>query len=269
MAGDAPSYDSLLQEALRLERLAGKLDSIGNAPEAAERYRQAADILQHAAALCPLEKASKAASGLAKAADELADSATPESIGKAIALYRQAMLVFRKAIGQAAGRDCAPLEQHIAEIEVRVMYLESLGGCPATVPIAEHIKPLPASATVQVPEAGAEPVAAPVGSASSDATAASAEGGGGATAAAPPAPTPAQPKDFLQQAVNMEAQARQLEAEGQSAAAVQKYIDCLQLFGYVQKKEQNEKIRDMVRTRMGEILDRAEALKAKANTVQK
>lgn len=260
----------LLREGLRLEELASKLDRVGNAPEAAERYKQAAELLAHAAAVCPLEKASQAALGVAKAADQLAAASAPECTSRAIVLYKQAIVAFRRAIAtdRSIANDRSDVEQHIAEIEVRVMYLESLSGCPATVPIEEHIKALSltqaadlaaldsASAQGSAPTAWAAPPAAspPIGEASAERS---------TTAAAHSVqPTqPAQPPDYLQQAVSIEAQAKALEAQGQAAAAGEKYIECLQLFAFVAKREHNENVRNMIRARMAEILDRAEALK--------
>merc|ERR1712190_587308 len=68
--------------------------------------------------------------------------------------------------------------------------------------------------------------------------------------------------DFMERAVEFERKARELDAAGHEEQALKMYTDCLNLFAYVEKKEQNAKIKQAVRERMGQLLDRAEVLKA-------
>merc|ERR1712228_1017836 len=78
------------------------------------------------------------------------------------------------------------------------------------------------------------------------------------TEATAPAPVPAARVDFLQRAVDLEQTARDLEAKGFNEPALKTYTDCLQLLAYVQKKEENPRVKEKVRDRMAELLDRAE-----------
>lgn len=282
------SFEDLVAEGLRLEQLARKLDSVGNAPEAASQYLEAASLLARAAAAvpAPLQKASQAAAGLAKAAEQLAGAANPESVGKAIALYKQAAMTFHKALAKAtAPEDQAAIEQHLAELQVRVSYLECLSGNPATIPITDHIKPLKLStAAAAAGEASTLSPTAPPPPAAAEESESAPTAMSQAMATPPPvaeAPAsavsvvtpgreesrgsgliPGQKPDFMQEAVRMEGEARQLEAQGQLKASKERYVQCIELFAYVQKKEQNPRIRDMVRARMAELLDHAEVLSA-------
>lgn len=66
--------------------------------------------------------------------------------------------------------------------------------------------------------------------------------------------------DRMNQAVAMEKEARELEVQGRLVEALEKYKNCLQVFEYVYKYQQNPKIKEMVRERLTELVGRAEAL---------
>eukprot|EP00929_Paragymnodinium_shiwhaense_P113626 TRINITY_DN81908_c0_g1_i1.p1 TRINITY_DN81908_c0_g1~~TRINITY_DN81908_c0_g1_i1.p1 ORF type:complete len:479 (+),score=119.71 TRINITY_DN81908_c0_g1_i1:100-1437(+) len=67
--------------------------------------------------------------------------------------------------------------------------------------------------------------------------------------------------DRMSQAVALEKKARELENQGQLQAAFQEYRNCLAIFEFVYKWENNPRVKDMVRERIEELVERAEKLK--------
>lgn len=67
--------------------------------------------------------------------------------------------------------------------------------------------------------------------------------------------------DRLQQAVQMEKQARTLHAEGKFQEAQHEYLSCLKVFQFVYRWESNPKVKEMVRERIEELVSTAEKLK--------
>jgi len=65
----------------------------------------------------------------------------------------------------------------------------------------------------------------------------------------------------LQQAVQMEKKARELEAAGKAEEAFREYKSTLEVFKFVYRWEANPKVKDMVRERLEELVGRAEELK--------
>lgn len=74
--------------------------------------------------------------------------------------------------------------------------------------------------------------------------------------------------DKLSHAVALEKKARELEAQGQQQQAFLEYKNCLNVFEFVYKYEQNPKVKDMVRERLEEVITRSEALKTLLATPQ-
>mmetsp|Transcript_68385 Transcript_68385/g.154851 ORF Transcript_68385/g.154851 Transcript_68385/m.154851 type:complete len:278 (+) Transcript_68385:64-897(+) len=263
---------ALVGEAVHLERQAKICDRLGGAPEAAQAYAKAAGELSEAAATCPLApSAAQAATELAQAAERLAGTSAEKSVAKAIFLYRQAA---GKALSAAAA--CPEphphrqaLEQHAAEISVRLIYLESLNGAPATIPLEDHLGDLELEGGLpsgDAAEAAVAPAAAcsPSGSFAAQGGLAPASAAAGAEEAAPGA-EPGAKTDWMKEAATVESKGRDLEAEGRHGEAFKAYKDACHLFAFVLKRDErmkNPKIKEMVRARMEELLTKAEALKA-------
>merc|ERR1711924_97654 len=199
-------------------------------------------------------------------------------------------------MGAAAARcpggcsDREAIEAHVSEIEVRAVYLESLNGAPTSIPIEHHIGKmtlqldpkilscLSSEQASQESESSAAGVVLSVGSAvpTDLRPAAEVDHAGASTKIVEPADTqsvtgvehvatePATARvDFLQNAIDLERKAQALEAVGQLQQALEKYTQCLQLYAFVQKKEQNPRVKQVVRDRMAAVPDCAEVLKAK------
>jgi len=279
---------ALASEALQAKRQAVICDRVGSAPEKAAEYVKVAGELGEAAARCPLapSTANKAAQ-LATAAESLAGAAAASSrnVARAIALYKRAASGLQEAAALCPDShpNKAALEDHASEINVRVIYLESLSGAPATIPIEDHIGDLVLEGLSEqdVPVGEAEEALCPPGAPAPCGPAAPEppqpeaapvlqrrdSGPGGGSTASAPGPDTAAPgkKDFLQEATKMERTARDLEDRGQTAQALSVYKDCLQLYSYVLKRDprmDNPKIKQMVRGRLEELVARAEVLKA-------
>lgn len=335
---------SLCREGLRNEELAKKVDRIGNTPDAAEKYQKAAETLNHAAAHLPLGRASEAAQDLSKQAKHFSESICSDSAGKAATLYKIAIKQFYEAAlcCPPALPDKAMLETHVLQLEVRVMYLESLNGAPTTVPIEDHVQgmtltlgsegtasstaadsadlapasggytssaPVPAAmppssasvpsgmpplpppsepppsssadvATSVLPAPSELPGPKPVTGSSSisetmmssteaeSCAAASRSPASFSTALAGPSTAPpAKPRgsaevDWLKTAVEKEREAKDLDGRGMAKDALATYTDCISLYAFVLKRENNGNVKQTIRTRMAQLLDRAEVLKA-------
>lgn len=67
--------------------------------------------------------------------------------------------------------------------------------------------------------------------------------------------------DRLTQAVALEKKAREHEAKGEDAEAFREYQNCLQVFQFVYKYEQNPRVKEMLHDRIEDLVTRAEKLK--------
>lgn len=71
------------------------------------------------------------------------------------------------------------------------------------------------------------------------------------------------PKDertWLQKAVDLEKNARDLEALGRREEAIQVFKNCVQLFDFVAKRESSQRVREMIQNRQAELTSHADAL---------
>lgn len=290
---------ALANEALRIERQAMVCERVAHTPELAATYLKAAGELNEAAASCPLAPgAARKATELARAAEQLADaaSASAGSVARAAALYRQVASKLTEAAEACPAQhpNKAALEDHVAEVSVRVIYLESLNGAPVTVALEDHIGELE---LLMAHEGGTQEQAeAATSRPSQGATAIAASASGLATPArGPPMSRPAVPgladspagghrgaepstvdgttpavmtpakTDFLQEATKLESKARSMEEQGLNGPALQAYKDCLHLYHFVLRRDKrmsNPNVKQMLRDRMEDLLTRAETLKA-------
>lgn len=271
---------ALADEALRLRRQAMVCDRLGSAPEAAQAYLKAAGELNEAASRCPLApSAAQKATELAKAAEHLAGAASSSgNLAKAALLYRRAASKLDEAadICPDGHPNKLALEEHAAEINVRVIYLESLNGCVATIALEDHIGEVQLEREYvedsHARSAAYSPGAGPSASSSSASgsvalqpqTAQSLGGSVDSPSLDADAQVPGK-ADWLQEAAKLESRARAFEDQAMRSEALQAYKDCLHIYDFVQKRDsraRNPKIKQMIRERMEELLTRAEAIKA-------
>lgn len=254
-------------------------DRLGSAPEVAQAYLDAAGELNEAASRCPLAPtAAQTATKLAKAAEQLAGAASSGNLAKAALLYRRAASKLDEAtdICPDGHPNRLALEEHAAEINVRVIYLESLHGCVATIAVEDHIgeihlereymKDSHARSAAYSP--GAAPSAASSSVPDSVALRPQAAQSLGGSVDSPGLDADAQvpgKADWLQEAAKLEIRARAFEDQAMRSEALQAYKDCLHIYDFVQRRDgraRNPKIKQMIRERMEELLTRAEAIKA-------
>lgn len=303
-------FPELVRDGVRHVEMGMKLDRMGSSPDAAERYRKAAENLNIAAGSCSLEGASKAASEFAKKTEEFAATVFPDASGKAVVLYKKAITMLSDAVAMCSEGNCnkADIENHIANIEVRVMYLESLDGSPPTIPIEDHIgklylrtdeeevdpsavlsEPIPAqgetigtgeTAVRIAPTLGME---APPSSVNVDSMTVPSPleshvdsvigssivelGSSQANTKDQALPESNQRRlsdtEFLNRAVEMEREGHELESKNCHEQALNTFTNCLEIYAILQKREKNPRIKEVIRSRMAELLDHAEVLKAK------
>lgn len=290
----------LAREGIRNEELGMKVDRMGSSPDAAERYKRAAENLNYAAATgaYSMDKASKLASELAKTAEDFASSVASDSSGNAVILYKKAIAKLSEAAAICPENhdNKDNLENHIAEIEVRIMYLESLDGLPPTVAVEDHIGKLSLSSVEAVsatdeevaavatehiaPQSSSDSMAPPTIETPSSSLADS------KIAPSPDVaknqaddnvqpsqnkvdavPNPSQPRlsdgDFLKRATEMERMGHDLESKNRLDEALTTFTNCLELYAILQKREKIPKVKECLRARMAELLDHAEVLKAR------
>lgn len=283
---------ALADEGVQLRRQAVVCDRLGSRPEAAAEYLRAAGQLSDAAAHCPLApKAAESAAQLAAAAEKLAgaSSASGETLKKASRLYRQAASKIAEAAELCPEEhpNRSALEQHVAELSVRAIYLESLNGTVATVAFEDHVGDLVLDRDIDSFKSTRLPYDRPperahLGNAPHRGGSKAAEEivpTGALGSPPPPAatvapetidlqPTSVEPGkiDWLQEATNKATTARTLDSQGRKHDAFEAYKDACNLYNFVLKRDEraraHPRVKQVVRERMEELLTRAEELKA-------